>query len=360
MSAPITSSTWPRKIVSVSGRSEFTSMRGTRLAVRGLTMVMAMAAVAFSSVAIADDDNDPSLWILEYENDIFAGEDRYYTSGVRLSRIATAREAPSWLESVARRFPGFDDATALPYSLAIGHNIYTPADIVNPEFPPDDRPYAAWLHLKFSTGTLHRRGADRVRVGIGIVGPAAGGKQIQKGIHRAINTDIPTGWGTQLRNEPTLLVGYDRFRRIVDWAEPGKFGMDVSLLGGMTLGNAHTHATIGSFARFGRNLPDDYGPPRITPAATGSGFFTPAETGSWYLFFGSEGRLVGRDLFIEGNTFGGRDGVNAHRLVGELFGGIVYTKGRFRSSYTHVWRSREFERQLAAQDYGALSVSLWW
>ena len=312
------------------------------------------------NLALADDDPVQSLWIVEYENDIFAGEDRYYTSGVRLSRVAAAREAPSWLESVARRFPGFDEATALPYSLAIGHNIYTPADIVNPEFPPDDRPYAAWLQLKFSTGTLHPKGADRVRVGVGIVGPAALGKPIQKGVHRAIDTDMPTGWDTQLKNEPTLLLGYDRFRRIVDWAEPEQLGMDVSLLGGMTLGNAHTHGTLGSFIRLGHNLPDDFGPPRITPAVSGSGFFTPRESRSWYVFFGSEGRLVGRDLFIEGNTFGGRDGVNARRLVGELFAGAVYTQGRFRASYTHVWRSREFKGQLAAQDYGALSVSLWW
>ncbi len=325
-----------------------------------LVWLAAIVASAWFTPILAEEIEDHSLWIVEYENDIFAGEDRYYTSGVRLSRIATAREAPSWLESIAVRFPGFEDATALPYSLSIGHNMYTPADIVNPELPPDDRPYAAWLHMKFSTGTLHPKGADRVRVGLGIVGPAALGKQIQRGVHRAIDTDMPTGWDTQLKNEPTLLLGYDRFRRIVDWAKPDRFGMDVSLLGGMTLGNAHTHATIGSFLRLGHNLPDDFGPPRITPAVSGSGFFVPESTRSWYVFVGSEGRLVGRDLFIEGNTIGGRDGVDARRMVGELFGGLVYTQGRFRAAYTHVWRSREFEGQLAAQDYGALSVSLWW
>jgi lipid A 3-O-deacylase len=301
-----------------------------------------------------------ALWVVEYENDIFAGEDRYYTSGIRLSRIAEARDAPSWLESVARRFPGFDDASALPYGLAISHNIYTPADIENPMFPPDDRPYAAWLHVKFSTGTLQPRGADRVRVGLGIVGPAALGKQIQKGVHRAIDADMPTGWETQLKNEPTLQLGYDRFRRIIDWADPGQFGVDVSLLGGLTVGNAHTHLSAGSFIRIGHNLPDDYGPPRIAPAASGSGYFRPTNSRSWYFYAGSEGRLVGRDLFIEGNTFGGRDGVEARHMVGELFGGLVYAHGPFRVSYTHVWRSREFEAQLAAQDYGALSISLWW
>ncbi len=319
-----------------------------------------LATLIVGTTEFAWAENDKSLWIVEYENDLFAGEDRFYSSGLRLTRLAEAREAPSWLESVARRFPGFDQADVLPYSLSIGHNIYTPTDITNPEFPPDDRPYAAWLHVKFATGTLHPRGADQVRVGLGIVGPAAMGKQVQKWAHRAIGSDQPVGWHTQLRNEPTLQLGYDRFRRIIDRAEPNQYGIDLSLLGGVTLGNAYTHLSGGSFIRVGHNLPDDYGPPRITPAASGAGHFRPGNGRSWYFYFGSEVRLVGRDLFIEGNTVGGRDGVDARRQVGELFGGFIYTYNRLRLAYTHVWRSREFAGQISAQDYGAVSVSLWW
>ena len=306
------------------------------------------------------NDNGESLWIVEYENDIFAGEDRYYTSGVRLTRVALAREAPSWLESVATRFPGFNDATALPYALSISHNIYTPADIENPAFPPDDRPYAAWLQLGFSTGTLHPRGADRVRVGLGIVGPAALGREIQTNAHRLIGSPKPQGWGTQLKNEPTLSIGYDRFRRIIDRSEAEQFGFDVSVLAGGTAGNALTHLTAGSFIRVGQNLPDDFGPPRISPAVSGSGFFQPGNERSFYAFLGTEARVVGRDLFIEGNTIGGRDGVDARRLVGEMYAGVVYTHNQLRLAYTHVWRNREFEGQLDGQDYGALSFSLWW
>lgn len=300
------------------------------------------------------------LWIAEYENDLFAGEDRYYTSGVRLSRVGSARKAPDWLESVARRFPGFNEAEALPYSFSISHNIFTPADIVNPEFPPDDRPYAAWLNVEFGTGTLYPTGADRVRVGIGVVGPAALGETVQKAVHKAIGADTPTGWDQQLRNEPTLQLAYDRFRRLGGWKLPKSLSLDVSGLIGVTVGNAYTYAATGAFLRFGRNLPVDFGPPRITPAASGSGFFKPGEKRSWYAYLGTEGRLVGRDLFIEGNTFGGRDGVDIKHGIGELFGGVVYTHNRLRLAYTHVWRSKEFVGQAAAQDYGALSASLWW
>ncbi len=308
----------------------------------------------------AEDEKEPSLWVVEYENDIFSGEDRYYTSGVRLTRIADAREAPSWLESVARRFPGFEDAHALPYGLSIGHNIYTPADITDPEFPPDDRPYAGWLHVKFITGTKHEDGADRVRVGLGIVGPWAFGEQIQKGVHELIDTDEPRGWDTQIENEPTILLGYDRTRRLLHVGDRERWALDGNAQGGITLGNAHTHAYAGGFMRFGYNLADDFGPPRITPAASGSGYFQADTRRGWYVYFGWEGRRVVRDLFLQGNTFGGTDGVTIRRNVAEYYGGIVYTHNRLRLAYTHVWRSREFRNQLTSHDYGAFSASLWW
>ncbi len=331
----------------------------------GLLTTAALLVPSWSIAQHANDgllitENDESLWIIEYENDVFAGQDRYYTSGVRATRIALAREAPSWLESVANRFPGFSEATALPYALSISHNMFTPADIENPAFPPDDRPYAAWFQLGFSTGTLHPRGADRVRVGLGIVGPAALGREIQTNVHRLIGSPKPRGWGSQLKNEPTLSVGYDRFRRVIDRSQPQQFGFDVSLLAGATAGNALTHLTGGSFLRVGQNLPDDFGPPRITPAVSGSGFFRPGTERSFYAFVGTEARLVGRDLFIEGNTIGGRDGVDARRIVGEMYAGVVYTHNRLRLAYTHVWRNREFEGQLDSQDYGAFVFSFWW
>jgi len=303
--------------------------------------------------------NPESLWIIEYENDLFAGADRFYTSGIRLTRVAEARSPPSWLESVARRFPGFEDADTLPYSLSISHNIFTPADIENPQFPPNDRLYAGWLNVEFKTGTLQRDGSDLVRAAIGIAGPAAGGKQLQKSIHRLIDTRRPVGWSEQLENEPTLLLGYERIRRIRPLSTPTGRRFDASYFGGLTLGNAYTHVSAGGFMRWGSRLSNDYGPPRITPAVSGSAFFNPNGR-TWYFFVGTEGRAVGRDLFIEGNTFGGRDGVDPERLVGELFAGFVFSQGRFRVTYNHIWRSREFKVQDGSQDYGALSLSLWW
>jgi hypothetical protein len=307
-----------------------------------------------------DDLDERAIWLIEYENDIFANEDRYYTNGIRLSRVGQVRRPPSWLASVARRFPGIDEADTLPYRLSISHNLYTPRDIENPAFPPEDRPYAAWLNVQFATGTASERGADRVHVALGIVGPLAFGEEIQKAVHSAIDSPEPQGWDTQLRNEPTLQIGYDHFRRFLTLGRPGGAAMDATWVAGMALGNAHTHGSASAFLRAGHNLPRDYGPPRITPAISGAGYYRPSPDPAWYFYAGVEGRRVFRDMFIEGNTFGGVDGVSRERYVGEVFGGLVYTQGPMRLAYTHVLRSKEFIGQREGQSYGALSFSLWW
>ncbi|RFF27522.1 MULTISPECIES: lipid A deacylase LpxR family protein [unclassified Wenzhouxiangella] len=329
-----------------------------------LSLIISIHAAGQEGSADGNNDNleEHAIWIVEYENDIFVDEDRYYTNGIRLSRIGQVRTPPSWLEEVARRFPGIDDADALPYRLSISHNLYTPRDIDNPQFPPDDRPYAAWLNVQFATGTTSERGADRVQVGLGVVGPLAYGEEIQKAIHSAIDSPEPIGWDTQIRNEPTLQVGYDRIRRFftIGDEEPGGVGLDATWIGGLMLGNAHTHVAAGGFLRAGHNLPRGYGPPRITPSISGAGYFMPSREPSWYLYLGVEGRRVFRDLFIEGNTFGGVDGVSRKRNIGEVFGGLVYTRGPLRLAYTQVWRTREFVGQVEGQTYGALSFSLWW
>lgn len=337
-----------------------------RAACGGLAAVLlttaSIQAKAGQDTLDGDNDNleEHAIWVVEYENDIFANEDRYYTNGIRLSRVGQVRTPPSWLANVARRFPGIDEADALPYRLSISHNLYTPRDIENPRFPPNDRPYAAWLNVQFATGTASERGADRVQVGLGIVGPLAFGEEIQKAVHSAVDSPEPVGWDSQIRNEPTLQLGYDRFRRLVTLGEPGGAGLDATWMGGAMIGNAHTHVAAGGFLRAGHNLPRGYGPPRITPSISGAGYFQPSRDPSWYLYLGVEGRRVFRDMFIEGNSFGGVDGVSRKRNVGEVFSGLVYTRGPLRFAYTHIWRTREFVGQAEGQSYGALSFSLWW
>jgi len=119
-----------------------------------------------------------------------------------------------------------------------------------------------------------------------------------------------------------------------------------------------TYANAGMMLRLGQRLPLDYGPPRIQPSLPGSGFFVPQDGFGWYLFAGVEGRAVARNIFLDGNTFRDSRSVDKEPLVGDLQFGIALTWRNVRLSYTHVLRTREFETQDEADNFGAFSLSV--
>ena len=73
---------------------------------------------------------------------------------------------------------------------------------------------------------------------------------------------------------------------------------------GAALGNVAIYADVGGTARIGKNLRDDFGPPRPRPALPGSEAFIGDGSFGWYLFAGVDGQAVGRNIFLDGNTDG--------------------------------------------------------
>lgn len=151
--------------------------------------------------------------------------------------------------------------------------------------------------------------------------------------------------------------GRDRSVRFDSLTVSG-FGFDATPHAGGALDNVFTYANAGLMLRFGRRLPLDYGPPRIQPNLPGSGFFVPQDGFGWYLFAGMEGRAVARNIFLDGNTFRDSRSVDKELLVGDLQCGIALTWRNVRLSYTHVLRTREFETQDEADEFGAFSLSV--
>src|SRR3546814_7476739 len=101
--------------------------------------------------------------------------------------------------------------------------------------------------------------------------------------------------------------------------------------------------------RLGEDLPSDYGPPRLRPALPGSDYFRPSDWFGWHLFVGAEGRLMVRNIFLDGNTFEDSHSVDKYPLVFDLQAGIEVDLGkRVRIAYTNLWRSRELSEQEAA------------
>ena len=249
-------------------------------------------------------------------------------------------------------------------SLGLGQNMYTPSniDIANP--PLSDHPYGAYLYgtvgliakTRDQSGVTDR--LDQLQIQFGMIGPSALGKQAQTfSIHSAWGIHKPKGWGAQLRDEPGLVINYERSWRYsfpLMWG----FEMQADPHVGAALGNVYDYVNVGAMARLGFDLPDDFGPVRVDPGLPGSSYFeTKGNAFGGYLFAGIDGRAIARNIFLDGNSWAASRSVAKNIFVGDLQYGAAITLYSWRLTYTHVFRTREFKTQIGPDQFGALSLS---
>lgn len=293
------------------------------------------------------------------ENDLFYNLDRHYTNGVRVIWVPDREVAePAWATKLARRVPWFPKQGTVRHGYALGQSMFTPKDITMANPPLQERPYAGWLYGTVGLGVETGRQLDQCALSVGMVGPASMAEQSQKFVHKAIGSDKPQGWDTQLKNEPGVVATYQRSWRGFATSTLSGATLDFAPHAGGALGNVFTYANAGMTMRYGRELPNDYGPPRIQPGLPGSADFAPVSNFGWYLFAGIDGRAVARNIFLDGNTFRDSRSVDKYPLVGDLQFGLVLDWPGIRLSYTHVLRTREFRGQDGRDDFGAISVSV--
>lgn len=312
-----------------------------------IALAAAQAAVSLSAVAA-----EPTFVTVTVDNDWFAHEDRHYTGG---SHVAFARDLDTLPESV-RKLPPFSWSADRAAVFAIGQRIYTPGNTNPKPEEPADRPYAGWVYLQSDVRTQKGPVVDHLTGTIGYIGPAAGGKQVQKISHHIIGSRDFGGWDSQLPSEPTLAVGYSR-------ALPGLFSrslaqltLDLSPYAGATLGTPYTYANAGLVARIGRSLPDDVPIAAISLGTPHDGF-RGAQAFGWYVWAGVEGRAVGWNSFLDGNAFRDSPSVDRKPFQYDIALGFVAAWPRTRVGFTLVHRSKEFDGQLSFDRFGQLAIS---
>jgi hypothetical protein len=320
--------------------------------------VLAVAlAITFSESALAQD-KEGSFSIL-LENDSFGGSDRHYTNGLKASWLSAEDDLPQFGRWLARNLPFFSKKGRKRVGYALGHNIYTPSDISATHLQVDDRPYAGWLYGEIGLVSETGSRLDSVAISLGVIGPLSQAESVQKAWHEFFGFTRPRGWDHQLKNEPAFNIAYERKWRHL-WRQTWFFGLDTDVTPhvGFSLGNVFTHGAAGFTLRLGERLESDFGgPPRIRPSQPGAAHFTPRGDFGWYLFAGVEGRAVARNIFLDGNTFTDSHSVDKKPLVGDVQFGIALIFPRFRIAYTQVLRTKQFDGQDAAHNFGALSLT---
>jgi len=340
--------------------------RGIPLKIQAILGALAILCLAAPAVA-ADAPEKGTLTIL-FENDIFYNSDHDYTNGVLLGYTTAPDDTPGWAVNLARDLPFFNQEGEVRTRYALGQDIFTPHNLNLTNPPPTDRPYAGFLYGSFGLAddsgeedaTINN--LDQLQVTLGVVGPASLAEDAQKWIHGIINDRDPKGWSTQLRDEPGLIIQYERavkFSFLTSYTDSG-VGFDIVPHYGAAIGNVYDYANAGAMARVGFNLPKDYGPLRIDPSLPGSGYYEPRGDSAIgaYIFAGVDGRAIARNLFLDGNSFEQSRSVDKFNLVGDLELGAAVTFRAFQLSFTHVFRSREYATQKTADQFGAVNLSI--
>jgi lipid A 3-O-deacylase len=310
--------------------------------------------LCFAGTAVADDTH--RITGLEENDSIAFDSDKYYTQGLEFIYLGPDVGADSgWIgpfDTLADWGP-FDTSGAgdvsRRYEIMLGQSIFTPKDTAREDPDPDDRPYAAWFYG--GVGLIQdtdRRRLDHLELLVGVVGPAAFGKTTQNDWHQYIGITESRGWDEQLENEPGLMLSYERKWRLYA-PIGGGFGFDAIPELGVTVGNVMTYAETGGMLRFGRNLEADYGPARIRPALSGTTYFNGDYLDGpfgFYVFVGTQGRAVARNVFLDGNTFEDSNEVDSKTLVGDLSGGLsLFWGSDVKLDASVTYRTEEFDGQ---------------
>ena len=312
------------------------------------------------AVQAAPGPCDGCILTLQFENDYFGNTDQHFSHGTRAALLMPATLAPDWVKDTMSRLPWVDAGTSKHLVFSLGQSVFTPDDLARRDLIVDERPYAGWLYAGVGLTWVDDSAFDSLALDIGIVGPHSYGEDVQTAWHGWFGFQRPMGWAHQIRDEPGVVLTYERkWRKFHDFSTFGLDG-DVTPHVGASLGNVLTQGAAGLMVRIGSDLRNsfDYGPPRIRPSLPGSDYFENRAGWSWYVFAGIEGRGVVRNIFLDGNSFRDSHSVDKKPFVGDLQAGLAVMIGRVRLAYTHVIRTREFEEQDDADQFGAVSLSV--
>lgn len=326
-----------------------------------LTAFTAAIAAAATLNLQAAEAAEKSTVSLTLENDSFLGTDRYYTQGMRIEYLHRADGTPAWASAISSNiFNAGMSIERTRLGFALGQEFYTPS-LLRPVAPvAGDRPYAGWLHGSL---ILRRKGTlsafdnidvqDEFELDLGVVGPESFSEETQEWWHRVVGYDKPNGWGSQLDTEPAVQMFLNRSFRFGMRSDSG-WGLDVIPHMRAALGNVYVFGEIGTTLRAGYNLPRTFVRSTMESYNTHPGMTS--LNWSAYVFTGVDGRVVGRNLFLDGNTWKRSYSVEKELFVSDMrVGGAVrYRAVEFVASFVH--RTREFKTQTKDENFISLTT----
>ncbi len=281
--------------------------------------------------------------------------DHFYTNGFRLGWTSPTGMVPDALAELGNTLWG---SGLQRISFDLTQQIYTPRDTQASVPDPHDQPYAGLLagNLSLLSDTADTRSV--LTLTLGVVGPLAGGGDMQNGFHDLIGKAEVKGWHSQIPNTPAVELLHER-----TWRLPiGTFaGLETDVLPALTaaVGDVRDYVQAGATIRVGQGLNSDFGVPRPRPGLSGGDAYTPTRKLAWYVFAGADGQAVGYDLLLQSAPFRSGPHVSPVWDVGEAQAGVVIMAFGLRLTVAYVAQTQEFHgQQCGIHQFGSVSLSV--
>jgi len=121
----------------------------------------------------------------------------------------------------------------------------------------DDIPYAGYAKLNFLLYKSTDDSFHEFGINVGIVGPSAKAKQLQSEFHTMIGRTKPSGWDTQLKDQPTIGLSYNFAKKSKKLDIKG-FKFDWTNNIRADIGNFYSGALVASCVRIGSRYYDTF------------------------------------------------------------------------------------------------------
>lgn len=335
-------------------------------------------AIVEAGDGIMPSDVDRASLSFMLENDYFSGHDENYTNGASLGYMSASESGEN--QHILNRYLGIivggENAAGIwrtvmgtntpvqqQWGVSLTQLMFTPqSDMYTGEPLYGEHPYAGWLSLGFSGVVKNESTSNTFGVYLGVLGPAALGKETQDLVHTIMGCDKWQGWSNQLKNEPTIMVSMEKKIRLpfLEMSR-GMWSSDGFVAVNGDLGNVYIRGGGYVYFRAGYNLPSNIVSPGWEPSTHNVSPFSHMRqaVGHWSIYglCGMRGRASAWDIFLDGNMLrNSRMDVDKYPLVGEFFAGVCVRYKQLEGVLSAVRRTKEYHEQREPQWMGSFSV----
>ncbi|NPA60526.1 MAG: lipid A deacylase LpxR family protein [Epsilonproteobacteria bacterium] len=318
----------------------------------------------FASVNIYADEKVDKEWILDrfnfyFEDDIYNKTDDGYSAGERLSLLYFIPEEDYRIYDLF----SMDFGNSYSYiTFALTNQIFTPTDTQRTDLIVDDRPYAGWTYFEAGIHKSSKKHLRSLVLKVGVLGSLSFSQDIQNGVHSIIGSHEVKGWNNQLDNELGINLKYTH-KWLFQTKKIGGFEISGVPFLSAEAGNIAINATAGVSARFGYNIPKDFGVSSIDigadPGIPIYGQYQNMKSESWSFSINllGAGSAVARDIFLDGNTFSDSHSVEKENFVYYYGFGFTLRYKNFVLDFIEINNSKKFKLEKKGHGVGTLVFS---